>query len=168
MAQGLTDGFSKALNWAITTARTASLWSYRAATHANYLTNSDVVQGWYWYAFLGDGRACMSCVAKHGSFHPVTEVLADHHRGRCTAIPATVSYAALGIDGIDEPKLEIESGEAWFRKQPSEAQRQMMGKGKYAAWKEGKFDFQDLSVPYQDDVYGTMIREATLAELIKR
>lgn len=166
ISNSLTSGIGQGLNWAMTTARTASLWSYRAATHANYLANSNVVQGWIWYAFLGDGRACMSCVAKHGSVHAVTEVLADHHRGRCTAIPITASYAQLGIEGIDEPRLEIQSGEAWFKKQPREAQIQMMGAGKWQAWKDRKFEFENLSMPYQDQVYGQMYREATLAELV--
>lgn len=63
---------------------------------------------------------------------------------------------------------EVESGEAWFNRQPANVQRRMMGRGMYSAWKRNEFAFSDLSRSYTDDVYGEMLRAATLGELTRR
>ena len=161
IAQALGEG----LNWAMTTARTAHLWAYRAAAHQNYLNNSWVVKGWTWFAQLDD-RVCMSCVAQHGSEHPLTEILADHHQGRCAPLPITRSYAELGFPDIPDLRPVVPSGETWFRAQPAVLQRRMMGPGKWAAWNAGKFDFSQLTVPYNDPVYGRMLRENSLKGIL--
>ena len=148
------------LQWAMTTARTAQLNAYREATRANYVANRDIVDGWIWYAEVGSPRTCMSCIAKHGSRHPVDEVLNDHHNGRCTAIPIVPLAERLGIR-----MPQVESGETYFRGLPEAQQRARMGVGMYEALRNGAFEFPRLSVEYEDPVYGTMNREATLTEL---
>lgn len=148
------------LTWALNTARTAQMYAYREATRANYMANSDVVSGWTWYATLSR-RTCMSCLAQHGTRHPVTETLNDHHAGRCVAIP---NVRLAGRLGINMP--EIESGEQWFRRQPEDVQLEMMGPGMFDAWNANAFEFADLSQPYQDEVYGEMLREASLKDLL--
>lgn len=164
LQRNLQDSLGTGLNWVMTTVRTAQIKSYQTATHANYLANSRIVPEWIWYAIL-DSRTCMSCVAKHGSVHPVTEIMQDHHNGRCAPIPKTITYKALGIN-LPDPIGEIPSGQAWFDAQPESTQRQMMGPGKYDAYKAGKFEFGQLSMSYQDDVYGELIKKATLKELV--
>lgn len=151
------------LTWALNTARTAQLWSYREATRANYMANGDIVGGWTWYAEIGSPRTCMSCIAKHGTRHAVDEVLNDHHGGRCTAIP-TLQPAIAKRFGLTEPT--VETGEAWFARQPEATQRARMGPSMFAAWKAGAIEFGQLSAPYEDAVYGTMVREATLEGLL--
>ncbi len=148
------------LSWALTTARTAQLYAYREATRANYMANSHIVSGWTWLSAL-DRRTCMSCINQHGSVHPVSESLNDHHNGRCVAIPNVRQAAALGL-----PRPEIEPGEQWFRRQSEPMQRQMMGPGMFDAWLAGKVAFGDLSQPYNDPVYGEMLREASLKGLL--
>jgi SPP1 gp7 family putative phage head morphogenesis protein len=148
------------LTWALTTARTAQLNAYREASRANYVANGHIVGGWTWLAAL-DARTCMSCLNMHGSFHPVTEALNDHHNGRCVAIPNVKQAKAFGL-----PQPDIEPGQQWFERQPEAFQRERMGPGMFDAWKAGKFDFRDLSQPYQDPVYGEMLREATLKGLL--
>jgi hypothetical protein len=148
------------LTWALTTARTAQLNAYREASRANYVANSHIIGGWTWLSALGN-RTCMSCLNMHGSFHPVTEALNDHHNGRCVAIPNVKQAKAFGL-----PQPEIEPGQQWFERQSEDFQRERMGPGMFDAWKAGKFDFRDLSVPYQDPVYGEMLREATLKGLL--
>lgn len=148
------------LTWAMTTARTAQLYAYREASRANYVANSHIVEGWTWFAAL-DSRVCLSCVNQHGSFHPVTETLNDHHSGRCVALPEIKQAKAFGL-----PQPEIEPGEQWFNRQTEATQRTMMGPGMFDAWKEGKFAFGDLSQPYSDPVYGEMLREASLKGLL--
>lgn len=149
------------LTWALTTARTAQLWSYREATRANYVANSNVVELWTWFADVGSDRTCLSCIAQHGSVHPVTETLNDHHNGRCCAIPNVRNAARLGIS-----QPEIEPGERWFNSQPATNQRQRMGPGMFKAWQAGEFRFGELSQRYDDEVYGDMLREASLVGLL--
>jgi hypothetical protein len=149
------------LTWALNTARTAQLWSYREASRANYAANRDIVAGWIWYAEIGSPRTCMSCIAKHGSRHTVDETLNDHHSGRCTMIPDVPLARRLGIQGP-----EIEAGEAWFNRQPEAEQRKRMGPGMHNAWKAGAVRFEQLSHPHEDAVYGTMQREPSLVELL--
>ena len=83
-ARSIAKQWGQGLNWSMTTVRTAQLWSYRESTRASYAANSKIVKGWIWQAAL-DGRTCMSCVAMHGTKHPHSEPLNDHHSGRCLA-----------------------------------------------------------------------------------
>ena len=145
LGMGLTD----ALRWA----RTSQLYAYREATRANYIANSDVVQKWVWWAEL-DGETCASCIAMHGTLHDLDEVLDDHYNGRCAMLPYT------GDIPIQE------TGEDWFNKQDEATQKQIMGDAKYEAWKEGKFEFGQLSSEHTDDVYGLMRGETPLKDLI--
>lgn len=153
-------GLGVGLNWALTTARTAQLWSYREATRANYMANSDIVSGWIWYAQLDD-RVCMSCVAQHGSHHSPEETLNDHHNGRCTALPEVPLAKKLGLS-MPEPQ----PGPEWFAGLPPTEQDRRMGGSMADAWRAGEFEFGDLSVPYTDVVYGDMLREASLSGLL--
>lgn len=156
IAAAVQQAFGRGLSDALRFVRTAQLWAYREANRANMLANRDVVDGWVWFASLGDPRTCMSCVAMHGTPHPVEEVLNDHHNGRCTAVPM--------VKGFDNPVKEI--GTEWFGKQSEAAQRAMLGPGKYAAWRDGKFGLEQLSAIREDSVYGPMRVEQTLKELI--
>ena len=153
------------LNWALNTARTATLWAYRSATHLNYQQNSDIIRGWIWMS-ARDRRTCMSCIALHGTKHSISEIQADHHSGRCYSIPILASYEELGIPDVAKESLEIESGEAWFKKLPESRQREMMGPAMYRAWKDGAFMFSQLSQIYYDPVYGKMHREASLKSIL--
>lgn len=144
MGGGLTD--------ALRMTRTAQLYAYREATRANFIANSDVVQGWVWWTAL-DANVCMSCVAQHGTVHSLNEKLDDHYNGRCVALPY--------LGGEQEV-----SGEEWFNRQSEAQQKKMMGAGKYQAWKEGKFSFSDLSTQHEDGVYGLMRSETSLKDLL--
>ena len=149
------------LTWTLTAQRTAQLWAYRQATRASYLANSDIVSGWTWYATLTDGRTCMSCIAKHGSVHGLDEVLNDHHNGRCVAIPNVPMASKIGITPPN-----VERGEQWFRALPKAKQRQYMGPAMHDAFSKNAFSFDDLSKPYDDPIYGEMVREASLQDLL--
>ena len=153
------------LDWALTMARTAVIWSYRVSTHQMYLANSKYIKGWYWISAL-DRRTCMSCIALHGSFHSLAEIQNDHHRGRCFSVPDTVSYADLGLVGIEEFQPHIPAGEEWFKKQTDALQREMMGPAKWKAWQDGAFEFDQLTKTYTNPIYGPMKREATLHEIL--
>lgn len=151
VAEGLGMGLTDALRMA----RTLQLYAYREATLLNYRQHSDIVQGWVWSSALIPGRSCMSCVNMHGSIHTLEETLNDHHNGLCCMLPYV---------GYRNPIKE--SGEAWFSRQSTAIQRQMMGPGRYEAWQAGKFSFDQLTTTHNDEVYGDMRVERSLRELI--
>jgi len=154
IAEHIRDALGGGLTDALRMTRTVQLYSYREATRAYYVANSDVVSGWVWHAELDD-NTCASCIAQHGSVHPLTETLNDHHNGRCAMVPSI---------GGDNP---VAPGRDWFDSLSEAEQRSILGKGRYEAFKAGKFEFSDLSKERPDDVYGKMRSEATLKELVK-
>lgn len=154
------------LNWGLTNVRTANLWAYRAASQANYLANSGIVKGWIWVAELSSERTCLSCINQHGSFHPITEFLNDHHNGRCSPAPVTKTYAELGFDIPGDSSFALARGEVWFNNLSPRLQEKMMGPAMYSAWLDGAFDFSQLSTPYVSDTYGLMLRESSLIGMI--
>lgn len=165
LQRNLQNSLGAGLTWTLTTVRTAQIKSYQLANHATYQANPRIVPEWVWVSAL-DSRTCMSCIAQHGSVHPITETLNDHQNGRCAPVPKTISYRDLGITGIPDPVEPFESGEDWFSKQPEATQRQAMGPAMFKAFKDNRFSFRDLSRPYQDEVYGELLREASLRDLL--
>lgn len=153
LARLIANWYTMPYSWAENATRTAQLWSYRAASHATYRANAHILDGWIWMS-AADPRTCISCWDQHGSVHPVTEELRDHHRGRCTAVPV-----------VKGSGLSIPTGPALFEALPEAQQIEIMGPGMHEAWKRGDARWGDFSTPYQDSVYGTMLRAATLKEL---
>lgn len=142
--------------WAENMARTVQVYSYREASRLSYERNSNIVEGWVWGATL-DARTCMSCVVQHGQFYPVSQSLNDHHLGRCTMLPSV--YGATW-------RLNFQTGIEWFKSLPSEQQRTQMGNNRlFDGWQNNEFQLSDLSVEYENDVYGTMRRQASYREL---
>ena len=154
----------RGLDWAINWTRTLQLNAYREASRRTYLENQNVVKGWWWSSAL-DNRTCLGCIEMHGTWHPLSEPLNDHHRGRCGPIPDVLSYADLGLT-VDEEPFAMRRGEDWFNAQPQSVQMQMMGPGKYDAWKNGLFDFSQLVRQYNDPVWGSMRGETPLKWLV--
>lgn len=163
LEKNVLSGLGSGLTSALTTVRTAQIKSYQLANHATYLANDNIVKGWVWHAELG--TACLGCTAMHGTIHPLDETLDGHHNCRCTPIPQTVTYEDLGLD-IPETVEPVESGEDWFNRQPASTQRELMGGPMHDAWKAGKVEFGQLSQPYQDEVYGQLLREASLKDIL--
>jgi hypothetical protein len=156
IASWITDTYGMGLTDAMRMTRTAQLYSSRQAAREVNLANADLLQGLVWCTELGDGRACGSCVAQHGQVYPVDAICDDHHNGRCALLP--------WVKGADNPIDQ--TGEDWFKAQPEMVQRDILGPGKLEAYNQGKFEFSQLSKPYEDEVFGTMQREATLKELV--
>jgi len=158
VTSAINNALGQPLDWVLSTVRTTQLYAYRDASRANYLNNSEIVSGWKWYASL-DGRCCMSCYNQHGRLFTLEQALNDHHQGRCTQIPILPDKY-----GITQP--DIEAGESQFNSLPETEQITRMGKAMHAAWKKNEFQFSELSQPYQNNVYGEMIKEASLIGLI--
>lgn len=151
----LNDVLGTGLTDSLRMARTVQIKSYQEATRANYVANSDVVQSWVWSAEL-DADVCMSCVAQHGTVHPLEESLSDHHNGRCAMIPWVVE--------TDKP-IEM-GGREWFDQLSPDEQRERMGGAKHDAYTAGAFDFAALSGTHTDEIYGVLHVEAPLRELV--
>jgi len=151
--------FGANLTDALRMTRTTQIWSYREAIRANYIANSDVYKGWIWWANLDD-RTCMSCIAQHGSTHPLSEPLDDHYNGRCTMIPYPMGVEVIDSLGRDK------TGADWFNKLDETQQKKQMGVGMYDAWKSGKVQLSQLSKQVENNIFGTMRVESTLKELV--
>ena len=157
IARSITNGLGMGLTDALRMTRTVRNYAYREANRASYLANGEITPQWQWFAQL-DGNCCMSCVSQHGSIHPVTETLNDHHNGRCTMLPVTPLFG---------PTIPVNAGGAWFDEQGEAVQRQMMGRGMFDAWEKGRIDLSQLSVEKPNDVYGPMKVVPSLKDLLK-
>lgn len=155
IARLIQDAFGRGLTDALRMARTAMLWAHRVATQAVY-RNSDVLDGWVWFAQLDD-TVCQSCIVQHGTIHPLDEIQNDHHSGRCAMLPY--------IEEFGNPVEQ--SGIQWFENLPEAQQKKILGQGKFDAWKAGKFTLPQLSKEHDNDVYGKMRVETPLKELVK-
>jgi len=153
IARAITKQLGMALTDSLRMTRTVQLYAYREANHASYLANSDVVKGWIWFADLA--KACPACMAMHGTEHPMTEHLNDHHNGGCAELPLVIGA-----------KNDIPTGESLFRNLPEAEQKQRMGAEKWQAWQDGKFEFGQLAGTHTDDVYGDMRSVASLKDLV--
>ncbi len=152
-----------ALESALKYARTAQLNAYRESNRAAYSANSRLVGGWVWCAQLGDPRTCLSCIALHGSVHPIDEPMQDHWNGRCRPLPA-VDWAALGIN---MPALDLgPTGEQWFDSLSASEQQKLLG-GRYDGWRSGQYSFSALSQTVDDPVWGSMHVEASMSSLLQ-
>lgn len=148
--------------------RTLQLTSLRDGTAVHQTANRAIAQQIVRIASRSE-RTCLSCLAQHGDViwdserdagQPVPRVN-DHHSGRCTSVMIVKGRART-----------IQSGEEWFASLPEERQRQqasfIQSPGKYEAWKAGRVRLRDFVEPYEDRVFGEMIREASLTAALAK
>jgi len=135
--------------------RTLQLTSFREAQRAHRIANVHILEYQIRIATLDD-RTCMSCIALHGTTLPIDARIDDHHQGRCTSVTK--------VRGLPAPI--IETGEAWFMRQPETRQIDMMGGSAWRAWQDGAIQLSDFPKPYQDDLFGTMIGENSLVGIL--
>lgn len=157
IAASVRRAFGRGLTDSLRFTRTVQLWSYREASRATYLANSNVVQMWQWSSAL-DSRTCSACIAMHGSTHPLSEPLRGHYNCRCSPVPVVVGF---------DPSIK-QNGEEWFLSQDEGTQRAILGPGRFDAWKAGKFEFRSVAGEHEDTVYGRMIVERPLKELTRQ
>lgn len=157
------------LTRALTIARTEMLGSYRTSTLRAYEQNSDLVAAWRWNAHL-DARTCMSCVALHGSIHPITETMHEHVNGRCVPSPALVPLAELGdVQGRIRSRLGIDrTGQQYWDELSDEEKLRRLGPGKFALMQDGKIDLEDMVYADSNQLWGTQYREASIAQALEQ
>lgn len=150
---------------AIRLARTTQLYSMREGTRQVYAANG--ITEWLWSAAIGDIRTCIACIFMDGTIHPVSELLNDHHNGRCAPIPITPTWASLGYTSGED--LFFQTGEEWFLLQDTQTQEQLLGNQLYQAWDSGRINLSVDTVVgnYQNDIFGVMRRRRTNAEILE-
>lgn len=137
--------------------RTALIRTYQEASHQTMLLNRDILNGWYWLAALGAKRPpCASCVALHGSFHPLRERLSDHWQGRCTAVP-----------GVKGETVNLGSGEEWLRRQDEETQAAVLGaESARKAWEAGRVELVDFTTVRRNKYWGRYRDHQSLTDIL--
>lgn len=152
------------LTRALLIARTETLRAYREATRATYRANSDLVKGYRWAASFSL-RTCGMCLAMHGKLLPLDKPFGTHPNCRCTMVPVMTTWADLGYD-VPEPAEPVMNGEAWFRNQTPKDQDIILGKRKAEAYREGRFDLDDLIGYRYSKRWGPMRWEKSLREVL--
>lgn len=139
MVRAAEDKTNFGLSRALTISRTEILSATREAQWHTDQANADVLAGWRWLAHL-DPATCRSCVARHGTVHPIEEPGPyDHQNGRCSRTPVTKSWAELGFTGIEDPPDLLPDAEAWFDNLSEQQQRAMLTDRGFEAWKRGDY-----------------------------
>lgn len=136
-------------------ARTETLRAYREASLQDYKDNADYIEGWLWVASLSL-RTCASCLAMHGTQHPLSEQFGSHVQCRCTTVPI--------FEGEDH---DLEPGPEWFAKQSEEDRESILGKGKAAAYDAGEITLRDLSVTRKSAKWGPQRYEGSLKQALQ-
>ena len=157
--------FGMPLTRSLAISRTETLKSYREASRLQYTANKVVVKG-YRRVSAKDERVCLACIALDDKLYENDEPLDEHVNGRCALVPQTVTYRDLGLD-VDDPREESMNAREWFEEQEVATQREMLGAGRYAAWKDGAFDLEDMAKVERNATWGDQAVEKTLAELTR-
>jgi hypothetical protein len=143
------------LSQASTMMRTLQLSSYRQATYLYDQTNADIIQYRQRIGVL-DGRICMACLALHGTMLAPNETVNDHHNGRCMSI-------AVIIPSISP---RVVTGEDYWRGLSDADKRELAGAGAYEALASGRAQLRDFVQTYEDDLFGEMVRQKSLKDVI--
>jgi len=137
-------GFDGGLTRATTIARTEMLDAHRQAAAYAQQQHGEVLAGWVWLTHLSPST-CRSCIAQNGTLHQLSEPgPLDHQQGRCARMPATRSWADLGID-VEEPADQTPDAEAWFKGLTVKQQQAILGLGGYREWKAGRWPMAEWS-----------------------
>jgi len=157
IAKSVRTAFSGNMARALLVSRDAVIRSYQEAAHQTYAANADILSGWRWLA-AHSPRTCPSCLVMSGTFHPLSERLRSHPGCRCTPIPEV----------RDGPAPFGQTGAAWFRAQPAEVQRTVVGPKKYDALQKGRIALEDLTILRRSRRWGTHRGEATYTEAVRQ
>lgn len=148
------NGLSQSLTRMLITARTEQMRVYREASRQAY-QGSGVVEGHQRLA-TRDRRTCPACLMADGERMELDEPLREHPQGRCSTIPVVIGM---------EP-VTWETGPDWFQRQSPDVQQEILGKGRFAAWQEGKFDLNQLVTVRSNPIWGDAVQPTPLRDLL--
>lgn len=153
IAKELRDELGGNLGRFITVATTEDQRAYRSSSFRSMKANDAIIDGWTWHAALSSDT-CLSCLAMHGTVHPLTEELESHPNCRCQAIP--------NVKGYDNG---VESGADWLKRQDEDVQRRAMSPAKYELYASGKVELSDFVATRHSETWGNTRYEKPLADL---
>jgi hypothetical protein len=146
------DAAGIAYQRAVVIARNETLGVYRHTVLETYRA-SGLVEGWIWKAALSI-RTCPACLAKDGSFHPMTEDFGSHVQCRCSPLPVVRGAVPL----------QFERGEQWLARQDAATQRTILGPGRYAVYRRG-VPFERFATVSHNRTWGDSVNLTPLNEL---
>lgn len=152
-ASKMKDGTTRSLNRMLNIARSEQMRIYRTTATDSYKA-SGVVDGFYRLA-THDDRTCPACLMDDGHFYQLDEQMSEHASGRCTQVPK--------VSGVKPP--EWQKGQDWFGEQPPTTQKAILGKGRFEAWQDGKFDLDQLITVKPNATWGDSLQSTSLREL---
>lgn len=150
MQDGLGFGYNRALN----TARTEPFRVYRELTRQQWAASGLVKR--YKRVVTHDNRVCPGCLMAEGEIYSINDSLAEHSQGRCFMVPIF----------INQPTPKWVGGATWFRAQDEATQIDILGPGRYAAWREGKFALRDLVTRRRSEEWGDSVTPTPLKDLV--
>lgn len=153
-ATRMKNGTTRSLNRMLNIARTEQLRIYRTTAIESYRA-SGVVDGFYRLA-THDDRTCPACLMDDGHFYRLDEQMSEHASGRCTQVPK--------VSGVKPP--EWQKGPDWFENQPPTTQKAILGKGRFDAWQDGKFDLDQLIRVVPNETWGDSLQSTPLKDLV--
>ncbi len=142
-----------------TIARTETHRAFRESSRLAMQANQ-LVDQWVWHASLSP-RTCSACWAMHGTISDTDTVMGSHPNCRCTMLPKVTAPAWMNA-----PEVEYESGEAAFARLSADAQREILGPGKYEAYARGDITLADTVRIRETDAWGVTRSTASLSEAL--
>lgn len=142
--------------------RTLYMQSYRTGTAIHQNANVQIIKRVIRVESL-DSRICAACVYRHGevvwdSLRNAGEAIQpidEHHQGRGTTVSDVLG------------SLNVPRGEDWFGTLSAERQREIMrNDSAFRAWQAGAVQLKDFVKPYTDPVFGEMMRQASLKDML--
>lgn len=151
--------------------RTETMRAYRTASGENYQANDDVVKGWIW-SCAHQSTTCAACWGKDGSFHSLGETLDDHVCGRCVMLPVTKTWAELfpdrDLSHVRETGVTPWNPKTYFRQLSADEQLFVLGRTKYAMWRRGEIQLEDIPSLRTSPVWGNSYVVGNLSEVAAR
>lgn len=154
LVANMQDGLAWGYNRTLVTARSEPFRTYRTMVRQNWQASGLV--GRYKRIAQHDSRVCAGCLMADGLVYKIDTDFEEHPSGRCFLVPI--------IAGLPTP--EWESGQAWFARQPETVQADILGPGRLAAWKDGRYSLGDLVTHKHDREWGGSIHPTPLKDLI--
>jgi len=154
IADWITTNYGMGLTDSLRICRTAQLYSYRNASLQVMKSNGELLEGWVWDSELDDD-VCPVCISMHGTVHSLDETMDSHYNCRCAPLP--------WVKGSENPVTQ--NGEDWLNEQPESTQKDLLG-AKYEGWSNGVFELKDVIGNYESDVFGNMLVEKPLKDLL--
>jgi hypothetical protein len=147
------EGFSQSLSRMLNVSRSEQMRVFRESSRQQFI-NSGVVEGYRRLA-TRSATTCSACLFADGEEYALTESLREHASGRCSLLPTVTGFRPV----------QWQRGPDWFRQQSPDTQKGILGKGKYEAWKAGKFDLDQLVSVKRNATWGDSVQPTPLREL---